>query len=936
MFRQVLLARAQQGRRKSSKFWSCFLFVTIFLFSVPLLTQAQDPGIPDTVRIECDSLIVGQSRPLRLTIVNDDYIKQFSIPLLFSKVNAGFAIYDSIVYVNRMGDPTVLDLRIDYPIGIDSVSPDSLQLGTIRVVGNMLAPGNSEIALIYMTGLTPGTMSVDSGNFSPGGLNISIDGTQPFETFLVTPQFSVQLIPIVEGTALPELFVSEQLVVDIAGNNFSLSIEVQSPEGIPVSANIKSFTHFDDASIPPANSPALDYSGSGGIYNFEWISTASDIGIWKIVFSGCDTLGICVETEAVIQLVQDETYLTSFGLSESVVSDNPFAMRYGNFDADPEPEIVTGGIGVLNTDVFSIYDFDSEGHFDQVYSIVHPLLFPRRGLEVAYMNSDNILDVVHFENSNLHKILVFHGDGQNNFSEPVTSLLEAPKSYVASLGNYNSDEFLDYVIGGWQYVSIFYGSASSEFSLASQIDVTDSIISIISFDFNNDGFDDLAIGIRAGLKIYLGDGAGNLSLKSTYSQLFGSVDIEVTNQGSDFNGDGIYDLCIATPSVGDTSSELVVYLGYGDGTFEQRVVRTVLGQIVANMPADFNGDGLLDIAYLNSAQNYVAIIYGDGDGNFVNELRFDVPSYDPMRLSCTDFDLDGDIDIAVMSYRLGIGSSIFYYENQSNPDGFSASSITIQGEDNAQLELISPSNKILNRVSSTIPTGSYYRRNLNQNDILDDYASMSVTESGNYILSVKPDPTQPINTPFSVEFTVNGKLYRLAKDEIMSAEGYEFNVDFTGSSGYAPNSGSFIYINPPVFIWPNKSEVSFQLATDLAFAAVIIDTIIATSSFQPAEALSISDTTTFYWRIRPTGETEFGEMNAFNLIPSSPGCGDLDGLAGPINILDLTYLVDFMFRGGPAPVDLNLADLTNDGNIGILDLTFMVDFIFRGGPPPPC
>ena len=105
---------------------------------------------------------------------------------------------------------------------------------------------------------------------------------------------------------------------------------------------------------------------------------------------------------------------------------------------------------------------------------------------------------------------------------------------------------------------------------------------------------------------------------------------------------------------------------------------------------------------------------------------------------------------------------------------------------------------------------------------------MSVTESGNYILSVKPDPTQPINTPFSVEFTVNGKLYRLAKDEIMSAEGYEFNVDFTGSSGYAPNSGSFIYINPPVFIWPNKSEFSFQLATDLACASLLMYTIIAT------------------------------------------------------------------------------------------------------------
>ena len=332
----------------------------------------------------------------------------------------------------------------------------------------------------------------------------------------------------------------------------------------------------------------------------------------------------------------------------------------------------------------------------------------------------------------------------------------------------------------------------------------------------------------------------------------------------------------------------------------------------------------------------MALIYGDGEGNFINELRFDVPNYNPSRLICTDFDIDGDIDIAVMSYRYDIGSSIFYYENQSNPAGFSASSITIQGEDNAQLELISPSNKILNRVSSTIPTGSYYRRNLNQNDILDDYASMSVTESGNYILSVKPDPTQPINTPFSVEFTVNGKLYRLAKDATMSESGYEFNLNFRNGSGYAPNSGSFIYINPPVFIWPNKSGVDFQLAADLDFNSIIIDKTIATSSYQPAEALSISDTTTFYWRIRPTGETEFGAMNAFNLVPSGPGCGDFDGLAGPINVLDLTYLVDYMFRGGAVPPDMNLADLTNDGNIGILDLTFMVDFIFRGGPPSPC
>ena len=69
------------------------------------------------------------------------------------------------------------------------------------------------------------------------------------------------------------------------------------------------------------------------------------------------------------------------------------------------------------------------------------------------------------------------------------------------------------------------------------------------------------------------------------------------------------------------------------------------------------------------------------------------------------------------------------------------------------------------------------------------------------------------------------------------------------------------------------------------------------------------------------------------------------GIAGDVNndgddatILDLTYLVDFIFRGGPSAVCDDEADVNNDGNpSSILDLTYLVDFIFRGGPAPiPC
>ena len=63
-------------------------------------------------------------------------------------------------------------------------------------------------------------------------------------------------------------------------------------------------------------------------------------------------------------------------------------------------------------------------------------------------------------------------------------------------------------------------------------------------------------------------------------------------------------------------------------------------------------------------------------------------------------------------------------------------------------------------------------------------------------------------------------------------------------------------------------------------------------------------------------------------------CGDAnaDGTAG--NILDLTFLVDRIFRGGPPSDPPVASDLNCDGGYGnILDLTLMVDRIFRGGDP---
>jgi len=66
--------------------------------------------------------------------------------------------------------------------------------------------------------------------------------------------------------------------------------------------------------------------------------------------------------------------------------------------------------------------------------------------------------------------------------------------------------------------------------------------------------------------------------------------------------------------------------------------------------------------------------------------------------------------------------------------------------------------------------------------------------------------------------------------------------------------------------------------------------------------------------------------------------GDFNGDGTDNGILDLNFLVNDIFRGGPSATCPEETDLNGDGQLaGILDLNFMVNDIFRGGPSPgPC
>jgi hypothetical protein len=66
-------------------------------------------------------------------------------------------------------------------------------------------------------------------------------------------------------------------------------------------------------------------------------------------------------------------------------------------------------------------------------------------------------------------------------------------------------------------------------------------------------------------------------------------------------------------------------------------------------------------------------------------------------------------------------------------------------------------------------------------------------------------------------------------------------------------------------------------------------------------------------------------------------CGDINGdLQGP-NIHDLTYMVAYLFQGGPPPPDMQKADINGvAGQVNVVDLNYLVAYLFASGPAPSC
>jgi len=64
-------------------------------------------------------------------------------------------------------------------------------------------------------------------------------------------------------------------------------------------------------------------------------------------------------------------------------------------------------------------------------------------------------------------------------------------------------------------------------------------------------------------------------------------------------------------------------------------------------------------------------------------------------------------------------------------------------------------------------------------------------------------------------------------------------------------------------------------------------------------------------------------------------CGDPNG-DGVVNVGDAVFLINYVFKSGPAPWHVGVGDVDSSGYVNVGDAVYLINYIFKSGPEPVC
>jgi hypothetical protein len=308
----------------------------------------------------------------------------------------------------------------------------------------------------------------------------------------------------------------------------------------------------------------------------------------------------------------------------------------GDFNGDGQPDLIT----ILPDNEFStLITLLNQGNTNPPLSVTAALNFAPLSLIAVDVNNDKKLDLVASVSAG---IAVLIGNGDGTFQKPVV-YPSVGSGKIAAL-DLNGDGYLDLAfttaanLNSFQ-VAVLLNKGSSAPGVFSQtvsypLSITYSslnpVLNIGSGDFNGDGKQDIFVG-GTNTAVFYGNGDGTLQVQQSPPVTAGFSG-GAYFVAADFNHDGISDIAyLATATFNPVPLSLQVMLGHSNGIFTAG----------SNLPLNFAGidqlalvtagaiGGNVNLAFINQT---TTILRCDGNGNFsqgssypLNGVPFPIP-----------------------------------------------------------------------------------------------------------------------------------------------------------------------------------------------------------------------------------------------------------------------------------------------------------------------